>query len=251
MRFFGLLGFPLGHSFSVSYFKNKFERENILGCVYEAFPLDKINRMPELIQSKEDWAGFNVTIPYKETIIGYLDELDETARYIGAVNTIRIRNNRLKGYNTDWIGFKNSLVPLLRKPPYKALVLGTGGSSKAVAYVLKGLNIPFRFISRNASSDSILYKAIDQEVLDEYKLIINCTPLGMFPQTNSYPEIPYEFLNGDHILFDLIYNPVETEFLKKGKDRGATIQNGLEMLHLQAEAAWTIWNENDGVYEKS
>jgi len=244
MRAFGLLGFPLGHSFSVPYFKNKFEREGILNCRYEAYPIDSINRLKGLLSSHKDLEGLNVTIPYKEAVIPYLDQMDGTAKEIGAVNTIRIRNGILKGYNTDIIGFENSLLPILQKPAYKALILGTGGASKAVAYVLKKQGIPYRFVSRNPENEGLAYDQIQSEIMNEYHLLINCTPLGMSPHLESFPEIPYSFIGANHILYDLIYNPEETLFLKKGKEQGARIKNGLEMLHLQAEASWEIWNNN-------
>jgi len=243
MRFYGLIGYPLGHSFSVPYFRNKFEKEGIEDALYSAFPLPSVEDFPILLKKERGLVGLNVTIPYKESIIPYLSELDETAKAIGAVNTLLIKDKGIKGYNTDCIGFEKSLLPLLAGKPYNALILGTGGAAKAVAFVLNKLGCSFRYISRNPQPGEWAYGDLNQEIIKENQLIINCSPMGMHPHIESFPEIPYEFLNADSILYDLIYNPEETIFLKKGKEAGAKTKNGLEMLYLQAEAAWSIWNQ--------
>jgi shikimate dehydrogenase len=245
MKGYGLIGFPLGHSFSVPYFQKKFEQEGIKDSYYKAFPIDSISKFPELLSSHPELIGLNITIPYKESVLKYLDEIDETADRIGAVNTLHIKNGKLKGFNTDILGFKKSLVSLLENRNYRALVLGTGGAAKAVSFVLDELNIPYRLVSRTPDKQGLSYQELNQKILEEFHLIVNCSPLGMYPHTDSFPEIPYPYLGPGHILFDLIYNPLETEFLKKGRERGAKTLNGLEMLHLQAEASWTIWNENE------
>jgi shikimate dehydrogenase len=258
VRQYGLLGFPLGHSFSVSYFKQKFENEGISEAVYKAFPIDNLEKLQALFQENPALMGLNVTIPYKEAIIPYLHELDKEAQIIGAVNTISIKNGIRKGFNTDIIGFEKSVDPFLNDiahknqvnipstkslPKTKALILGTGGSAKAVKYVLEKHFIPFLSVSSRKNPESLTYEDLDEEVIKSHILIINCTPLGMFPKTEGYPKIPYSLLDSRHILFDMIYNPEETLFLKKGKEAGATIKNGLEMLHFQAEASWNIWNQ--------
>ncbi len=249
MKTYGLIGFPLTHSFSQRYFSEKFANDNI-NARYLNFPISSIDDFTELFKHHPYLAGVNVTIPYKQEIISFLDELDMTAKEIGAVNVIKIlwksKSPRLKGFNSDIIGFKNSLNPLLSSAHKKALILGTGGASKAVAKGLKQLSIEFKYASRTpANSDILGYNQITNETLSEYKLIVNTTPLGMFPKTDSCPDIPYSSLSSEHLLFDLIYNPEETLFLKKGNEQGAQIKNGLEMLHLQAEEAWRIWNSED------
>lgn len=242
MRTFGLIGFPLTHSFSVNYFTDKFQRENISAARYYNYPIQNIGDVLQVFE-RENLCGINVTIPYKETIIPFLDELDSSASGVGAVNTVVLRDRKKIGYNTDVYGFENSLRPLLREHHNKALILGTGGSSKAVAYVLKKLGIKFQFVSRTQKENTISYRDLKPQTILEYKLIINTTPVGMFPETQDAPDIPYSFITSQHLLFDLIYNPSETEFLKRGKQQGAQIKNGLEMLHLQAEKSWTIWNK--------
>jgi shikimate dehydrogenase len=247
MKLFGLIGYPLSHSFSKTYFAAKFEKENIHDCKYENFPIDSIDKFPELIKENRNICGLNVTIPYKEQIIKFLDELDEPVKNIGAVNTIKFinKNNNilLKGYNTDVYGFENSLRPLLTENHKNALILGTGGASKAIKYVLKKLNIGFISASiEELKENEIRYEDITPELIKNTMLIINATPLGTFPNIDTYPKIPYEYIDKHHLLFDLVYNPEISMFLKKGLDRGAVIKNGLEMLHLQAEKAWEIWN---------
>lgn len=243
----GLIGYPLGHSFSAGYFKTKFEKENIQGFSYENFEIDNINKLPQVIANNPDLLGFNVTIPYKEAVIPYLDELDEDAAQIGAVNTVKISRTdgviKLKGYNTDCFGFSESLKPFLASNHYKALILGTGGAAKAVEYVLKKIGIEILYVSRKpAGSKEIAYDELTDIAVKSFPLIINSTPLGMHPNIDACPLIPYSGLNQDNLLFDLIYNPEETLFLKKGKEKGAITLNGLQMLQLQAEKAWEIWN---------
>jgi shikimate dehydrogenase len=240
-RSYGLIGYPLSHSFSPGYFKTKFEREAIDSC-YELFSLPSVARFPELLKQNPHLTGLNVTIPYKQAIIPYLDELDNTTQAVGAVNCITISQGKTKGYNTDVIGFKNSLVPLLQPWHKKALVLGTGGASLAVTFVLKEIGIDYLFVSRQSNKSSTSYQELSHGIVSEYKLIVNTTPLGMFPENDSCPDIPYGSIGKQHLLYDLVYNPAETLFLSKGKQRGAATKNGLEMLELQAEASWNIWN---------
>lgn len=243
-RLFGLLGRNITHSFSPGYFNDKFKKEKI-PAEYKLFDLPEASMILDFVPRLE---GFNVTIPYKQEVFSFLDEVDKTAEKIGAVNVVKVtkKNNRsrLTGYNTDAIGFKRSLQPLLNKnTPVAALILGTGGASKAVAYVLSELKIPFTYVSRQPSQENLSYEQLDQKVISSHLLIINTTPLGMAPKIDLFPNIPYQHLSKDHILYDLIYNPMETQFLKKGKQMGATVKNGLEMLYLQADAAWEIWNQ--------
>ena len=240
MRHFGIIGYPLHHSFSAKYFSQKFEREGI-EAEYSLYPMDKDEwtngeRLKELLNSLD---GMNVTMPYKQSIIPYLDRLDETAAAVGAVNVVC----RRVGYNTDCIGFMESIRPILRETDRKALVLGTGGASKAVCYGLKQLGILPTLVSRTPKDGMIGYDDLTEAMMEEHTVIVNCTPLGMVPDTESYPPIPYEFISAQHLLFDCIYNPEETVFLKKGRVQGATIQNGMEMLTGQAKAAWRIWNK--------
>lgn len=252
MKRYGLIGHPLGHSFSKAYFTEKFEREG-LDCEYLNFDLPSLDgetssglllRGTELREVTKQSNGFNVTSPYKESILPYLDELDETAKEIGAVNTVKVLpDGRLKGYNTDVIGFAMSLRGAKRHG--NALVLGTGGASKAVQYVLKKSNIPFHLVSRDPSKGHFTYKTLSPEIIKEHQLIINATPVGMAPHINEVPLIPYEAITPEHVLFDLIYNPEETLFLRNGKAHGASTINGLSMLHAQAEASWEIWNQEE------
>lgn len=250
MRRFGLIGYPLSHSFSGNYFTDKFQRENISGAVYELFPLEEIEKFPEFISSRSDLSGLNVTIPYKEKIIPFLDELDETAKAVGAVNTLqfKIQNSRFKivGHNTDIHGFRQSLKPFLTSAHERALILGTGGASKAVEYVLKQIGVECIFVSRTKKiipgKTVLAYSDLNEYVMKACKLIVNCSPVGTFPDVNEAPQIPYEFITPEHFLYDLIYNPAETEFLKRGKAKGAQTMNGLDMLKIQAEKAWEIWS---------
>lgn len=238
---YGLIGYPLTHSFSPAYFKRKFAEQGI-EATYEAFPLTQINKFPQLLKTHPSLGGLNVTIPHKEAIIPYLDEVDTTAAEIGAVNCISITNGVKKGYNTDAIAFEQSLVPLLTPQHTHALILGTGGASKAVAYALQQLGIPFQKVSRTKKEGLLTYDELTNEVIAQHKLIINTTPLGM-SDISSAPFLLYDHIGNGHLLYDLIYNPDETAFLAYGLQRGAHIKNGFEMLELQAEASWEIWQE--------
>ena len=245
MRQFGLIGFPLGHSFSKKYFSEKFKNENI-DARYDLYELSNISEFPNLRNSIK-LSGLNVTIPYKEQIIPLLDKLDDTATSIGAVNVIRFDydNNgkaTLTGFNTDAIGFENSLKPFLKPHHKKALILGTGGASKAILYTLQQLGIECSYVSRSTREGQLTYSDLNEEILNDNLLIVNATPLGTFPKTDACPDIPYQFLTDKHLLFDVVYNPAETLFMKKGRDAGATALNGEEMLIGQAIAAWVIWN---------
>jgi len=240
---YGLIGYPLAHSFSPAYFKKKFADQNI-DATYEAFTIEDISGFPDLLNANPNLQGLNVTIPHKETVIFYLDELDSTAFEIGAVNTITLKNGIKKGYNTDATGFEQSLIPLLQSQHTHALILGTGGSSKAVAYVLKQLGIAYRFVSRKEQPGCLTYPELTAEIIAQHKLIVNTTSLGLYPYIDGAPSIPYENLTAHHLLYDVIYNPEETKFLSLGKERGAAIKNGFEMLQLQAEASWNIWSRN-------
>lgn len=240
-KIYGLIGFPLGHTFSPGYFNSKFAREGI-EAEYKAFPLASVSELPQLLELYPHLAGLNVTTPYKEQVISLLDECDEASAPIGAVNCIKITDGRTKGYNTDIIGFEQSLLPLLRPAMDKAIVLGTGGAAKAVRFVLEKLNIIYLSVSRNAGEGIITYNELDSGIIAAHKLIINTTPLGMYPSTESYPPIEYDAVTDRHLLYDLVYNPEETIFLQKGRRHGATVKNGMEMLEIQAEASWAIWN---------
>lgn len=244
MRNFGLIGFPLSHSFSKGYFAAKFEKDGITDAVYDTYPIPSIDEFPKLTQQIEGLVGLNVTIPYKEQVIPFLDELHPAAAAMGAVNTILFKNGKSKGFNTDVFGFQKSLEPLLEAHHTHALVLGTGGASKAVVYALNELGIQWKYVSRKGSENILSYKDLTPEIIAQYNLIINTSPVGMYPHVNECPELPYEAIGSQHLLYDLVYNPAETLFLTKGKAQGAAIKNGLEMLHLQAERAWEIWNEN-------
>ena len=240
---FGLIGKNIEYSFSRAYFKNKFEVEG-LEHSYENFDLQTIDEFPEISKNTKQLKGLNVTIPYKEAIIPYLDKLNKKAEKIGAVNTIKItEKGKLIGYNTDYYGFQNTLKPFLKPLHKKALILGTGGASKAIAYSLRKLNIDFSYVSRHKSEKAeFTYKDLNESIVSNHQIIINCTPLGTYPNTNQCPDIPYDGISKEHLLFDLIYNPAETKFLSIGKSKGASICNGLKMLELQAEKAWEIWN---------
>ena len=238
---FGLIGKKLTHSFSGTYFTEKFERESLVNHYYRLFELQDISFFPDLIRNNKP-AGLNVTIPYKKEIINYLDEIDSLAKRIGAVNVIKT-GEKLTGYNTDYFGFRESLENWL--PPVsslKALVLGTGGAASAVTTVLTDLKIPYMSVSRSNRGE-LRYEEIDREIINTSKLIINTTPLGMSPEVSQSPSLPYEFMDKRHFLYDLVYNPEETLFMKKGKERGCQVKNGLEMLYIQAEKAWEIWNK--------
>ncbi len=243
MNKLGLLGKNISYSFSRAYFKKKFEDEQVTDVSYENFDIENINLFPELIKQSKGLKGLNVTIPYKEAIIPFLDKLSKKAKEIGAVNTIKInKNNKLIGYNTDCYGFKKSIKPFLKTHHKNALILGTGGASKAIAYSLKKLNITYHYVSRNTKNDiDYTYSTLTNEVIKQHQIIINCTPLGTFPDVDSCPNIPYNAITKHHILYDLIYNPEVTKFLKIGNRQQATTINGLNMLKFQAEKAWSIW----------
>ena len=244
MKKLGLLGKNISYSFSQNYFTSKFKQEGIDDAFsYENFDIQNIDEFTAILQNNPNLIGLNVTIPYKEVIIPFLDELSENAKEIGAVNTIRISSNgKLFGDNTDYFGFNKSLEPLLTHHK-KALILGTGGAAKAVAFGLKKLNIDSIFVSRQEKENTITYNQIDVKTFDEYQIIINCTPLGTSPKTELFPDIPYHYFTSRHIAFDLIYNPEKTEFLKKAEENRAITKNGYDMLVFQAEKAWEIWNE--------
>ena len=247
MKKYGLLGYPLGHSFSRNYLNQKFEAERI-DAEYLNFEIPEIKEIKNVIKENPELNGLNVTIPYKEQVIPYLDDLDEDAHLIGAVNVIKFSKGlfgkvKLKGYNSDIIGFKQSIEPLLKEHHRKALILGTGGASKAVFQGLKQLGVASTFVSRKAKEYCITYEEITPKVMEQYTVIVNTTPLGMYPNVNACPDIPYDLLTSDHLLYDLLYNPDETLFMRKGKEKGAVVKNGLEMLLLQAFAAWEIWQK--------
>jgi shikimate dehydrogenase len=244
MTKFGLIGYPLTHSFSKKFFEEKFKREGIAGNSYSLFPIENIEGLSRLLAGEPELEGLNVTIPHKESVIPYLDELDDTAKTIGAVNCIKIVNRYLKGYNTDAPAFEQSLKNFLTAMPEQTFVLGSGGSAKAVCYALKNMNIPFLQVSRQCENDRIGYSDITEN-MKKANLFINTTPLGMFPTIERFPDIPYAKLSSNDFLFDLVYNPDETAFLKLGKVKGASVKNGLEMLQLQAEMGWGIWTNKD------
>jgi len=243
MRVFGLIGFPLSHSFSKKYFTDKFEREGIRDCRYELFPLEDIQALPGLVEKEPELCGLNVTIPYKQQVIPFLDQMDEEVKQMGACNCIRLIHGKLHGHNTDVIGFEISLRKKWHSSHDTALVLGTGGAAKAVHFVLTRMGIPFREVSRTRSPGVLDYASLTPDIIHSTRLIINTTPLGMYPDVGGLPEIPYDALGPQHFLFDLVYNPEKTGFLEAGERRGATIANGSEMLSLQAEESWKIWNE--------
>ena len=249
MDIYGLIGYPLGHSFSVSYFNQKFADEGI-NAKYMNFEIPSIDELPEIIAKYPQLKGLNVTIPYKEKVMKFLDSISPEARAIGAVNVIRVthdgKKTTLKGFNSDVIGFTQSIEPMLDKKWHKkALVLGTGGASKAVSYGLKSLGVEPVYVSRYERPDTIQYANITPEVVKEYNVIVNCTPLGMYPHSDTCPELPYEAMDNHTILYDLIYNPDQTLFMRKGAAQGADVKNGLEMLLLQAFASWEFWHDKE------
>lgn len=239
---YGLIGKKISYSFSENYFSKKFIKYNIQNCSYRNFDLENINELNRVLQDP-NIKGLNITIPYKEQVVKYLDKIDNNAKLIGAINTIKVNNdNSITGYNTDYIGFIKSIEPYLNSNYKKALILGTGGASKAIAFGLKKLNIESKKVSREKIKGDMVYEELNSKKINEYKIIINTTPLGTFPNTENYPNIPYKYITKDHICYDLIYNPDETIFLKKSKKNGAIIINGLKMLEIQAEESWKIWN---------
>ncbi len=240
-KIYGLLGRDIGYSFSKGFFTEKFTKEN-LDCEYSNFDLKQIESFKEVINDPSI-QGLNVTIPYKEEVVSYLDNLDTVAKEIGAVNVIKFeKDKKLTGFNSDYYGFTEALKPLLNKSIKKALILGTGGASKAIAYALDKLGITHTFVSRNPDFNELSYIDLDEDIMNEYRLVINCTPLGTHPNIEDFPNIPYEYITENHVFFDLIYNPAETTFMKKGKEKGAKVSNGLQMLILQAQKSWEIWN---------
>lgn len=250
MRLFGLIGFPLGHSFSKKYFTQKFEEQGLADCRYELFTLPQMECFPTLLSENPDLKGLNITIPYKEKIIDFLDDLDASAAGVGAVNCIKIVGQKCIGYNTDVYGFEQSLLSFLSENQsindFSALILGTGGAAKAVATALKNQQIPFQFVSRKQiNADTLTYQDLGKLDWEQYRLVVNTTPLGMAPQTDACPDLPFEKLCAKHLIFDLVYNPMETLLLHRAAQMGAATKNGLEMLHLQAEKSWEIWNSTN------
>ncbi len=248
MKTFGLIGYRLGHSFSRNFFTQKFEKEGLHDHEYVNFELDTIEEFPQLFEQNDHLYGLNCTIPYKQQVMRFLDEIEKEAAIVGAVNTIKIIRSpegiRLKGFNTDTYGFENSFRPLLKEYHQKALILGTGGASKAVKYILNKLGIGYLCVTTKPErqENEIPYRQVDESLLRDFLIIVQTTPLGMFPNTEQCPDIPYQYLTDRHLLYDLVYNPEETLFMKKGAEKGATVKNGLEMLQLQAIRAWEIWN---------
>ncbi|GAB1360633.1 shikimate dehydrogenase [Porphyromonadaceae bacterium] len=247
MTQYGLIGFPLRHSFSMGYFNEKFANEGI-NAEYVNFELPSIDAFPDLIKENIKLNGLNVTIPYKEKVIKYLNEMDATAKAVGAVNVIKFIKDkkgevRLKGYNCDVIGFQRSIDYMLENHHQGALILGAGGAAKAAYYVLKQLGLDVKMVSRNKGEAHLTYSELNEAIMNFHQVIVNATPVGMFPNVDACPDIPYHLLTKRHILYDMLYNPNVTEFMKRGKERGATVKNGLEMLLLQADASWEVWNE--------
>lgn len=248
MEKYGLIGFPLGHSFSAKFFAEKFAAEGI-DARYDNYEMATVDHLRDFVAAEADLVGFNVTIPHKQAVMPLLDALSPAAKAIGAVNVVRVSRNdgqlRLVGYNSDVIGFRESLRPLLREHDRRALVLGTGGASKAVVAGLRELGLTPKYVSRTTREGQLTYADLTPEVMAEYTVIVNCSPVGMFPHVDEAPAIPYNLVSARHLLYDLVYNPLETRFLQLGRERGAVVKNGLEMLHLQALAAWDFWHEAD------
>lgn len=241
---YGLIGKNISYSFSKQYFTDKFKQENLPNFSYENFDISDINQLQSIVAETLYLKGLNVTIPYKESVFPFLDKIDKKALAIGAVNTIKItKKQKLKGYNTDYYGFKKAIKPYLKPHHKKALILGTGGASKAVAYALHTLEIEYKFVSRNPKTKQLSYEDLNSEIFNEYHIVINCTPLGTFPNISEFPPLPYSFFTNKHLAFDLIYNPAETTFLQKAKEFKAETLNGYQMLIFQAEKAWRIWNK--------
>ena len=241
MKLYGLIGYPLGHSFSEKFFREKFAAEGIADCRYRNFPIPSIEELPRMLAENPDLRGFNITIPYKQAVLPYLASLSEEAEAIGAVNCVSVSGKELVGYNTDAYGFRRSLLRLIGEERPRALVLGTGGASRAVCYVLEQLGIDCRLVSRSAGEGRTSYEELTPEIIRERELIVNTTPLGTFPKVEECPDIPYEALTCRHYLYDLVYNPAVTEFLRRGAEHGALTMNGYKMLVGQAEKSWDIW----------
>lgn len=244
MKVYGLIGKNIEYSFSKKYFTERFANTNATDCIYENFDLSSIDDFRAILENNPDFTGLNVTIPYKESVIPYLHLLSKKAMAIGAVNVIRfMKNGKLKGYNSDYYGFKKALKPLLKPHHKKALILGTGGSSKAVAFALDELGITSDFVSRDEEKSSLTYEQLNATTFENFQIVVNCTPLGTSPNVAEFPPIPYQFFTEKHLAFDLIYNPEETQFLKRAQQHGAITKNGKDMLVFQAEKAWKIWNK--------
>jgi shikimate dehydrogenase len=249
MKKLGLFGYPVGHSFSKIFFNEKFEKEHLADWQYELYPIEKIEKLKSFLQGEPEIVGFNVTVPYKVAVVNYLDEIDPLALTIGSVNTVCVTDTetgkKLKGYNTDAYGFEKSFLPLVDQNAVenKALVLGSGGSSRAVKYVLREMRIPYTTVSRTKHDNRLQYEDLTAQTIKAHNIIINTTPVGMHPNMDDSPGIPYHHIDGSHLLYDLVYNPDETLFLKQGKEQGARTKNGLEMLRLQSDRCWEIWNE--------
>ena len=243
MRTYGLIGYPLTHSFSEKYFANKFLQLGIYDAEYFTFSIPTIEDLHQIIKTHQNLCGFNITIPYKKQVLAFLNDADDTVKAMSACNCVNIKDSHLIGYNTDVVGFEYSLKPFLKLHHNKALILGTGGAAAAVEFVLKKLHISYHLVSRNATLGNLNYADLNESIMSTHHLIINTSPVGQFPNIDQAPSIPYQFITSEHHLFDLIYNPTETAFLQKGKAKGASIQNGYEMLVLQAEESWRIWNE--------
>ncbi|MCR4922117.1 MAG: shikimate dehydrogenase [Bacteroidaceae bacterium] len=245
MDTYGIIGFPLGHSFSRGFFTEKFRREGI-EAQYLNFPIEHADELRQVLQEHPTLRGLNVTLPHKQAVIEMLDDIDEKAQRIGAVNVIRVRwhdgKPRLKGFNSDVIGFTRSIRPLLRPYHRKALVLGTGGASRAIRAGLESLGVEWKYVSRTPCEGRFTYDELSPEVLHEYPVVVNCSPVGMFPHVDESPALPYDALSEENLLFDLVYNPEETQFMRRGAEHGATVKNGFEMLHIQAVASWEFWN---------
>jgi shikimate dehydrogenase len=242
MKRYGLIGYPLTHSLSQQYFTDKFSQEGINDCIYERFSIPSIDDLHTILDTHKDLCGFNITIPYKKEVLAFLTERSKAVEEVGACNCVKIEGQNLIGYNTDVIGFENSLIPFLKPTHNQALVLGTGGAALAIVYVLQKLGIAYKYVSRTAAEGQFSYNDLDASVMELHTLVINTTPLGMFPNIEACPDIPYQLLTPEHHLFDLTYNPAESTFLAKGKQMGATIQNGQQMFVEQAEQSWRIWN---------
>ncbi len=245
MPVYGLIGYPLTHSFSKKYFDQKFREQDLEDCRYELFEMPSLDGLKKLLKEQPLLAGLNVTIPYKKEVLHYLDSAEQIPAQLKACNCIKITGGRLYGYNTDCIGFERSLLPLLKPHHKKALVMGSGGSADAVVYVLHKLGIEYSVVSRQKNKTGLSYPDLGREMINEYSIIINTTPLGMYPDINNCPDIPYQFIGSKHLLYDLVYNPAKTLFLQKGEAQGANIKNGEEMLTIQAEESWKIWNRSE------
>lgn len=244
MNLYGLIGYPLGHSFSKQFFTEKFSKEGLKDCSFENFPIPTINEFPQILKKNTNLIGMAVTIPYKQDVLQFVTESSDEVIFIGAANCIKIKEDKLIAYNTDIIGFEKSFAPLLKPNHTKALILGTGGASKAVQYVLNKLHINYLLVTRSVNNTDgyCTYAMLNEQIMNNYQIIINCSPVGTSPNENTCPDIPYQFITNNHYLYDLVYKPEKTLFLKKGEEQQAQIKNGYEMLIIQAEANWAIWN---------